>query len=106
MSQLTVTLAFPGIATTPAGVAGGGRAADSTMVILVVGKPLELAERVMEPGMFVDCTMTSARPLKRGICVPLSASWELGFPLPTPEIVPPLTVKVTMLLAVGTIFPC
>ena len=105
MSQLTVMLPFPGTASTPVGETGGGSVADSVTVMFAAGRPLEDAVRVIEPGTLVDWTSTCAKPLNKGICVPLSASCDAGLPLPTPMIEPPLTLKVTVLLAVGIIFP-
>jgi hypothetical protein len=50
--------------------------------------------------------MTSASPLNTMRWLALSASCELGLPLPTPMIAPPVMAKLMLLVAVGTTLPC
>ena len=58
------------------------------MVTLAGVSPGEVASTVMFPADFVDCTRAMQRPQKALRELPLSDSWLVGSPLPTPITLP------------------
>lgn len=104
-SQLTVTCWLPPITQTPVGETGGGRVDAAVRVTSLDFRPLAVALKVSLPVRAVDWTMTCANPLKTERRLALSSSWELGLPLPTPMMVPPLMEKLISFVAVGPMFP-
>src|ERR1035441_6949520 len=79
----------------------------ASMVTLAEDSPGEVASTEMEPADLVDWTMAMHRPPKAFREEPLSESWSVGSPLPTPMRRPePLILNTTLLLVTGTRRSC
>src|SRR5882757_6078606 len=67
---------------------GRGVAGPHATAMLADSRPGAFAVMVMAPSSRVPCTMAKASPLNRWRVAPLSDSWLLGSPLPTPISLP------------------